>query len=88
MEGMDKDSQVITLLKSAYKKSGKTHKDICEETEMSQSFISRIFNGRQYASLAMFIKIGQSVGLEPKQITAAWKKDKITEIDAEIAKFI
>jgi len=86
--GMDKDSLVINLLKSAYEKSGKTHKEICEDVKVPQSYISRMFNGGQYASLAMFIKIGQSLGLENKQITAAYKKDKIAEIDAEIAQFL
>jgi transcriptional regulator with XRE-family HTH domain len=86
--GMDKDSHIIKLLKSAYEKSGKTYQEIGKETDISQSFLSRFFNGSQSASLAMFIRIGQVVGLDTEQITKAWKKDKIAEIDAEIAKFL
>ena len=88
MKSMDKDSQVIRLLKSAYEKSGKTHVEIAQEIEASQPFISKIFSGRQYASLAMLVKIGITVGLEPKQVTAVYKKDKIAEIDSEIAEIL
>ena len=87
IKGMDKDSLVTKLLKSAYEKSGKTHADICKDAKVDQSYVSRLFNGRQYASLAVLIKIGNVIGLETKQITAAYKKDKIAEIDAEIAQF-
>jgi len=86
--GMDKDSLVTKLLKSAYEKSGKTHNEICKEINISQSYISRLFNGTQSISLAMLIKVGQSIGLDAKQITTAWRKDKIAEIDLEIAKFL
>jgi len=85
---MDKDSLVTKLLKSAYEKSGKTHGEICKEANITQSYISRLFNGGQSASLAMLIKIGRTIGLENKQITTAYKKDKIAEIDAEIAKYL
>jgi len=88
MRDMDKDSHVIRLLKSAYEKSGKTYKDIDAETRIAQSFLSRILNGKQYASLSMLVKLGQAVNLKPKQVAEAWKKDKISEIDAEIAEII
>jgi len=86
--GMDKDSHITKLLKSAYEKSGKTHADICKEVNLTQSYISRLLNGGQSISLAKLIKIGKAIDLDAKQITTAWKKDKIEEIDAEIAKFI
>jgi len=88
IKGMDKDSLVTKLLKSAYEKSGKTHIEICKEIDISQSYISRLFNGTQSVSLAMLIKIGKTIGLDAKQITTAYKKDKIAEIDAEIAQFL
>ena len=88
MNNMDKDSSVIKLIKSAYEKSGKTHTQIAEDIKSSQAIISRLFNGKQYASLSMLVKIGLSVGLTSKQVALAYKKDKITQIDAEIAEFI
>jgi len=86
--GMDKDSLVTKLLKSAYEKSGKTYKEISKEIGTTPPYISRLLNGTQSISLAMLIKIGKSIDLGKKQITMAWRKDKIEEIDAEIAKFI
>jgi len=86
MKYMDKDSSVIKLLKSAYEKSGKSYSMIHNETGIVSNQLSRIFNGKQYASLAMLNKIGLAIGLTPKQIATAWKKDKIIEIDIEIEK--
>ena len=80
--------QALNLLKAAYEKSGKSYTDIYKETGLVQSLISKIINGKQYASLPMLFKVGQAVGVEPKKLADAWKKDKIAEIDAEIAKFL
>jgi len=80
--------QALNILKSAYEKSGKSYTDIYNETGLVQSLISKIINGKQYASLSMLFKVGQAVGLEPKKLAEAWKKDKIAEIDVEIAKFL
>ena len=88
IKSMDKDSQVIRLLKSAYEKSGKSYTDIFNETGCAQQVISKVLNGKQYASLATLYKIGKAINLKPKQIAEVWKKDKISEIDAEIAKFL
>ena len=88
MKDMDRDSSVIKLIKSAYENSGKTHTQIAEDTKTSQAMISKMFNGKQYASLSMLVKIGLSVGLTSKQVALAYKKDKISQIDEEIAEFI
>jgi len=88
MKDMDKDSSVIKLLKNAYEKSGKSYSMIHKETGIVSNQLSRIFNGKQYASLSMLNKIGKAVGLQTKQIAISWKKDKIAEIDAEIAKIL
>jgi len=88
MKDMDKDSLTPKLLKTAYEKSGKTLKEIERETEIADSSLSKVFNGKQYASITMLVKIGEAVGLTPKQVANTYKKDKISEIDAEIAEFV
>ena len=80
--------QATTLIKTAYEKSGKSYTEIHAETGIAGTMISKILNGKQYASLEMLYKIGKSVGVKPEQVAKAWKNDKITEIDAEIEKFL
>ena len=81
---MDKDSHVITLLKTSYKETGKSYAVIHSETGIDRSVICQILNGKQYASLAMLCKIGKALDLQPERIAKSWKKDKIADIDAEI----
>lgn len=81
---MDKDSHVIKLLKSAFDNSGKTQKEISTMLNMKQATFSTIINGKHYASLAMYCKIGQLIGVKNEKTAAAYRKDKIKDLDNEI----
>ena len=80
--------QVQSLIKAAYQKSGKTYGEINKTTGLAEPVISKVINGKQYASLAMLLRVGRAVDLNPERIAAAWKKDRISEIDAEITQSI
>ena len=88
MKDMDKDSSVIKLLKNAYEKSEKTYIDIFNETGIAQSFLSRILNGKHYASLAMLVKLGKALEVNPELVAKTWKKDMNAKMDLEIAEIL
>jgi plasmid maintenance system antidote protein VapI len=83
---MGNEDNTTRLIKSAYKRSCKSYSKIQEESNIPPSLLSKIINGKMYASLAMYIKLGKSVGLEPQEIVNVWRQDKINHIEKEIEK--
>jgi cyanate lyase len=74
----------MNILIKAKNKSGLKYADITKITGLHKSVISKILRGTTYASLAMYIKVGEALGISKLDIQQAWKKEQIAKIEAEI----
>jgi transcriptional regulator with XRE-family HTH domain len=74
----------MDILIKAKEKSGLKYSDITERTGLHKSVISKVLRGTTYASLAMYIKVGQALGVSKADIQKAWRKEQIGKIEAEI----
>jgi transcriptional regulator with XRE-family HTH domain len=74
----------MDILIKAKEKSGLKYSDITKVTGLHKSVISKVLRGTTYASLAMYIRIGQALGVSKADVQKAWKKEQIAKIEAEI----
>ena len=72
------------FLKDAKEKAGITLPVLAERAGIAQASVCRILGGKAYVSLTHVLKLAAALKAEEAEVIAAWKRDKINQIDAEI----
>jgi transcriptional regulator with XRE-family HTH domain len=84
-----KIKNTAALFRAAYEASGKSVRQIADESGAAQSSVSAIVYGvAPVVSLELCDKVGKGLNIPPKKIAAAWQQDKLIDIENRAKKRI
>ncbi|ARF83296.1 helix-turn-helix domain-containing protein [Kitasatospora aureofaciens] len=76
----DPEAQLTSALSHLQRASGKSIRRVAEETELSASFVSRLFSGERFPSWPTVEQVVSVLGGEPEQVRTLWQAARGEEL--------